>query len=316
MGFATFISIPLIICVIYITIASITFCKKERRGSRDIVIYDKLVMTSSISVLLQLSVLVFGVVTAQVENRAFTLSFVVSSTFFGAISRCIVQLSVWLQLRMIFRGRGESNRKTMSYVIGNAASITSIVSSSLNLAAHAAKEGLRKKALGWSLPCDTYIMIKMIMTLTNVIDLTTKMTLISLVLMEVLRQKRTNSLRGFEYKDLHKIARRMVVCMALALVNDITMLSVAMMPRVKDRTLRVELMPTVGCINSLGNLFILIISFSSWKERLLPFINYQKQDSIIGDLSMTNVKSKFENKSSTRNYQTEMTSDFVFDKTA
>ena len=313
MGFAISISVPLVFCVVYITIASITFCKKERRGSGDVVVYDKLVMTSSIAVLLQLSVLFFGVLTAQdFENRIFNLSFVVTSTFFGAISRCIVQLSVWLQLRTIFRGRGESNRKTVSYIIGNVAAITSFVSSSLNLGAHGAKEGIKQKNLGWTLPCNTYIMIKMIMTLTNVMDLTTKMTLISLVLMEVLRHKRTNSLRGFEYKDLHKIARRMVICMALALINDIIMLSVAMMPRVKNRSLRLELMPTVGCINSLGNLIILIISFSSWKERFFPFINYQKQNPVNGDLSMTNIKSKFDNKSS-RNFQTEMTSDFVFD---
>ena len=90
--------------------------------------------------------------------------------------------------------------------------------------------------------------------------------------------------------------------MAPALINDITMLSVAMMPRLKNRSLRLELMPTVGCINSLGHLIILIISFSLWKERLLPFINYQKQDPINGDLNMTNVTSKFDNKSS-RNFQ-------------
>ena len=145
-------------------------------------------MTSSIAVLLQLYVLVFGVLTAQdFESRIFNLSFVVTSTFF-------VQLSFWLQLRMIFRGGGESNRKTVSYVIGNVASITSIISSSLNLGTHAAKKKNQKKILDWTLSCNTYIIIKMIMTLTNIIDLTTKMTLISLVLMEVLRQKRTNSL--------------------------------------------------------------------------------------------------------------------------
>ena len=146
-----------------------------------------------------------------------------------------------------------------------------MMSTVISVTGNAAGEALKRKVLGWALPCKTYVIIKLILTSTIVIDLSSKMTLIAVVLLEVLRQKQANRKKGFCFADLHSIAKRMVICMAFALVNDLSFLGVALMPLLKNKKLQVELMPTVSCINSLINLIILIISFPTWKNRFIPW---------------------------------------------
>ena len=261
---------PLLTITIYLCAVSSVYCWKQKRVHGRIKLYDKLMLSSGFAVVFQVACLLDKVVsTYDLNNWTFNLVYVFVQAVFGSLNRCTVQFTLWLQMRCIV---GRSNQKNYSYIVGNVAAVILIFVSVLSLVSHAVSEGLKQEGLGWTMPCHTFIIMKLIIILCHLVDLSTKMILISLVLYEVIRQKRSNRRNGFGFMDLEALAKRMVLCMMAALFNDFLLLGVALLPPTEDRALRADVMPTTSCINSLINLIILIFSFPTWRERLFPHL--------------------------------------------